>query len=310
MIMKGIDIYSETVITDWTSVKNSGYEAVMIKATEGINYVNPLINKQYKNAKNLKLKIGFYHFARKNNPLEEYTHFIDIINNYTQELRPALDYEIGNNPDFNFINQFMSINSNLILYTTHNIGDNSGIAASRIWMAEPNTNPKDTKNYAGIQYNWNGNVSGIQGNVDMDLFSDSFLLKDNTPVSTIKVIQQELNLVLKSNLLIDGIKGNLTIKAINKFKSIMGLVQDGIWDNKSIQAITEIYLQPLDCIKAPHHEFATRYIQFRVGRGKDNLGIFSTGTAKCLSIWQSKYSLSADGKCGPLTWDKLLNKNC
>lgn len=42
--MKGIDIYSDTIITDWNAVKGDGVQAVYIKATEGITYVNHLMD--------------------------------------------------------------------------------------------------------------------------------------------------------------------------------------------------------------------------------------------------------------------------
>lgn len=106
MLMKGIDIYSNTIITDWKALKEDGVEAVYIKATEGVTYVNSLMDSQYKNAKALGLKVGFYHFARANAPAEEYKHFMDAIAKYQQDLKPVLDYEVAN-PDMNFITAFI-----------------------------------------------------------------------------------------------------------------------------------------------------------------------------------------------------------
>ena len=48
---QGIDIFSETNVINWNDVKNSGIQMVYIKATEGINYVNPLMVSQYNGAK-------------------------------------------------------------------------------------------------------------------------------------------------------------------------------------------------------------------------------------------------------------------
>lgn len=313
--MKGIDIYSGTIITDWNGIKADGVEAVYIKATEGLNYENPLMDSQYKNAKNAGLKVGFYHFARRNNPVEEYKHFINTIRKYQQDLKPVLDYEVSN-PDFNFINKFMNQDSNLLLYASHNVADRSGLPKDKIWIAEPNTRPVGTNGYAGIQYTWIGRVNGIQGNVDMDLFS-RVILNSNIinvqpspqPVQTgdavVRIIQSQLNTVLKKGLVVDGIKGPLTIAAIKEFQGIMGLSQDGIWGPLTAGAIGEIYSRPVDGVKFPHYEYATRYIQWRVGGAVD--GTFDNATRSNVENWQRAHGLNVDGIVGPATWSKLLD---
>lgn len=134
--MKGIDIYSDTIITDWNAVKGDGVQAVYIKATEGITYVNHLMDSQYKSAKALGLKVGFYHFAARNTPAQEYQHFINTIEKYQQDLKPVLDYEVAN-PDMSFVAQFMALNPNLLLYAAHNVADKSGLSKNKIWIAEP-----------------------------------------------------------------------------------------------------------------------------------------------------------------------------
>lgn len=319
LVMKGIDIYSGTIITDWSAVKDSGVEAVYIKATEGLTYINPLMDSQYKNAKNQGLKIGFYHFAAKNNPVGEYRHFIDTIGKYEQDLKPVLDYEVSN-PDMSFLSQFMAQNSDLLLYAAHNVADKSGLPKNKIWIAEPNTRPTDTNGYAGIQYSWTGKINGIQGNVDMDIFSIDMLFNigntdsvinskqlQETVDPTVKIIQSQLNTLLKKGLAVDGIKAPLTTTAIKEFQRIMGLSQDGIWGPKTVAAVEEIYSRPVDGVPYPHYEYATRYIQMRVGAKVD--GIFSNETKVQVQNWQAKHGLRADGIVGLITWSKFLDEN-
>lgn len=313
--MKGIDIYNGTIITDWNAIKADGVEAVYIKATEGLTYKNPLMDSQYKNAKNAGLKVGFYHFARKNNSVEEYNHFMDTISKYQQDLKPVLDYETSN-PDFSFIKEFMNQNSDLLLYSSHNIADRSGVPKNKIWIAEPNTRPVDTNGYAGIQYTWIGRVNGIQGNADIDLFNRDILSNNiinvqpsPQPVQTgdpkVRIIQMQLNKVLKKGLVVDGIKGPKTIAAIKEFQGIMGLARDGIWGPLTVGAMEEIYSRSLDGVQFTHYEYATRYIQWRVGAAVD--GIFGDKTKYNVERWQRANGLIVDGIVGPATWSKLLD---
>ncbi len=212
--MKGIDIYSETVITDWDAIKNDGVEVVYIKLTDGLTYNNPKALEQYNAAKGVGLKVGPYHFGEYNNVNSEYSHFLSEASKYQWDLKYVLDYEIAN-PDFNYISQFMSKDTNLLLYGSHSIADKTGLPKSRIWIAEPadilNSNysvPTTVGEYAGIQYAWHGKIDGIQGDTSIDLFSSSILVKNNTviPVNpqpqqsgdpAVRIIQLQLNTLLK-----------------------------------------------------------------------------------------------------------------
>lgn len=310
---KGIDVFSGTNVTNWSSVKNSGIQMVYIKATEGVSYTNPLMNSQYNGAKNAGLLVGFYHFASTNSPTAEYQYFMNTISGYAQDLKPCLDYEVSN-ADYSFINQFMSQNSNLILYSCHSIADNTGIALNKIWIAEPGTAPADTRGYAGIQYSWTGQVNGISNaDVDMDYF-DSVVLLGSTPPPppptgdpAVMEIQRKLNTLLKLGLVVDGIQGPLTTAGIKQFQGIMGLTQDGIWGPMTGGASDQIFSRPTDGVPYPHYEYATRYIQFRVGGSID--GIFGYTTQSYVESWQSRHGLTPDGIVGPATWSMLLDQN-
>jgi lysozyme len=321
MGFKGIDIYSGTIITDWNAVKNDGVQAVYIKATEGKTYVNPLIDSQYKNAKERGMKVGFYHFAARNTPTEEYKHFMDTIAKYQQDLKPCLDYEVAN-PDMSFVAQFMALNSNLILYAAHNVADKSGLPKNKIWIAEPGASSNDTRGYAGLQYSWTGRVAGTQGNMDLDVFGSDVLIDSNNVVltaapqvqqpaqqgdPTVRIIQLQLNTLLKKGLIVDSVNGPLTIAAKKEFQGIMGLAQDAIWGIKTVAAVTEIYSRPLDGVKEKHYEYSTRFIQWVVGATID--GIFGNGTKVKVQNWQVAHGLVPDGVVGAATWKKLLDEN-
>lgn len=83
---------------DWQRVKRAGVVGAWVKATEGANLVNPLLNNQTQGARSAGLRVGFYHFARPNSTLDaraEAAHFSTVVRGLTtrRDLKPMLDYE-------------------------------------------------------------------------------------------------------------------------------------------------------------------------------------------------------------------------
>jgi lysozyme len=303
---QGIDVYSGTNVTDWNAVKNSGIQMVYIKATDGVTYTNPLMDSQYQGAKAAGILVGFYHFAEKNSPIDEYQHFMNITSKYQQDLKPCLDYEVSN-PDYDFINQFMAENSNLIFYSYHSIADNTGLPINKIWIAQPSTPPINIGGYAGIQYSSTGTVNGISNSqVDMDYY-DEEVLQGPPPIPgnpTVYTIQCQLNAMTHAGLVTDGIQGPLTTGKIEQFQEIVGISIDGIWGPQCVNATSQIYAEPL-CGLSYHEPLPTRLIQFRMGISID--GIFGNTTANSVKAWQKANGLVPDGIFGALSWDKLLS---
>jgi lysozyme len=216
----------------------------------------------------------------------------------------------------NFVAAFMALNPGLLLYAAHNVADKSGLPKNKIWIAEPGANSNDTKGYAGLQYSWTGRIAGAQGNMDIDIFSNDVLIDTNNVVlavapqvqqsgdPTVRIIQLQLNTLLKKGLAVDSFDGPLTIAAKKEFQGIMGLAQDAIWGVNTVKAVTEIYSRPLDGVKEEHYEYATRFIQWVVGATID--GIFGNGTKVKVQNWQATRGLVPDGVVGPATWAKML----
>ncbi|MDT8719555.1 peptidoglycan-binding protein [Clostridium sp. 19966] len=61
----------------------------------------------------------------------------------------------------------------------------------------------------------------------------------------------------------------------------------------------KFFSRPTDGVPYPHHDYATRYIQFRCGGSVD--GILRNITKSYVETWQSKHGLTADGVVGPAT---------
>lgn len=334
--MKGIDVYSGQGNVDFNAVKASGIEIVYIKATEGLTYNDKTLKEFYDGAKAAGLKVGFYHFMRRNDPYEEAEHFISKVEGLQVDCKYMLDVEAeefentGKNDTSTRIRQFydymQSKGYETGIYTYSSFYKDlfdDRVKNLPLWIAEYGVNkPNISVPYIGFQYSETGHINGIQGECDLDEFSDGILLGNANVLkasiqteqisqdNTVKIIQQQLNTLLKKGLVVDGIRGNATDSAIKEFQKTMGLVADGIWGAKTVEAVTEIFSKPLDWINAPHYEYATRYIQWRVGSGGDKAGYFSKGTANYVSQWQRNHGLNADGKCGTNTWSKMLDQNC
>lgn len=80
---------------DWGKVAHAGYRYVMIKATEGNDYINPWLRPDSMAAEIVKLHIGYYHFARplldQGNNQGDY--FTRAITGRPRDLGLALDME-------------------------------------------------------------------------------------------------------------------------------------------------------------------------------------------------------------------------
>ena len=139
----------------------------------------------------------------------------------------------------------MALNTNLIFYSSHSIADICNISNSDIWIAEPNTNPANTKTYAGIQTDFHGRVSGLSGDCDIDMFSN-LMLNDGVKISNIvgsvenmsiksgeksrrvSLLQAILNVIFTGSIkVIDGSFGAITLAVVIRYQKAMGLSADG-----------------------------------------------------------------------------------
>lgn len=94
MSMTGIDIASHQASLDVTTVP---CDFVIIKATEGVNYVNPYCDTHYQQAKRSGKLRGVYHFARNrsNSAEAEADFFVKNITGYIKDAVLVLDWEDG-----------------------------------------------------------------------------------------------------------------------------------------------------------------------------------------------------------------------
>lgn len=92
-MLKGIDISCWDKGFDLANA-NPGF--VIVKATEGLTFVDKCCDGFVQSAVRLGIPFGYYHFARSNDAAKEATYFYDQTKGYTGKGIPVLDFEVLN----------------------------------------------------------------------------------------------------------------------------------------------------------------------------------------------------------------------
>ena len=198
----GIDVSNWQGNIDWEQVKADGYTFAWAKSTEGMTYTDPMFFTNMENGLDANVIMGAYHFARPDNntPQEDAANFLNIASAYIGNgfLPPVLDLE---NPysggqailltdmftseelsnwaqawmveveTQTGISPFIYINGNYANYL------NSSLTEYGLWFAQPDENLSPPINigtwedWKFKQYSWWGDISGIQGDVDLNIFN-------------------------------------------------------------------------------------------------------------------------------------------
>lgn len=194
MVMRGIDISKWQSGIDLSAV-NADF--VIVKATEGIGYVDKSCDGFFQKALSLGKKLGFYHFARPtNDPVREADFFYNNCRGYFGKGIPILDWESGNTSNVAWAKRWLDRVYQLsgvkpVIYMSEsvvNANNWSAVAAADygLWVAKYRDNNPDYnynmanagsrpkvkwwKFYCMWQWTSTGRLNGYGGYLDCDVF--------------------------------------------------------------------------------------------------------------------------------------------
>lgn len=164
-------------------------DAVIVKATQGTGYINPICDSLYQAAKLAGKLLGVYHYASGGNATAEADFFLDNIQGYIGEAMLVLDWESGENAQWgnpNWCKEFCDRVSartgiNPVVYVQNSAVDQvANLTNNGLWIAQyADNNPMGwvdspwntiTVNHIMHQYTSTGRINGWSGNLDLSLF--------------------------------------------------------------------------------------------------------------------------------------------
>nr|WP_243150685.1 GH25 family lysozyme [Clostridium sporogenes] len=243
------------------AVKSGGISVVIIKATEGVQYVDPLLGQHYNSAKAAGLNIGFYHFmSEKTDPTQQAIDFWNSIKDKQFNVIPVLDIETNNQGRsqsqisdrcIQFLTKFKALSGlNCMIYTGGFFGrDNLDNRVKQYpgWIAHYGVNTPMATGFkvVGHQYTEDGRINGVNTRVDLNNFTDGIFIGSQNTIKETKEMKIQKMLVTIGypigNSGIDGIIGNGTITAIKAFQRDCNLAVDGILGTNTLDRLTKEY---------------------------------------------------------------------
>ena len=196
MVMRGNDISKWQSGIDLSAV-NADF--VIVKATEGIGYVDKSCDGFFQKALSLGKKLGFYHFARptaNNDPIREADFFYENCKGYFGKAIPILDWEAENKQNVAYAKAWLDrvyqrSGVKPVIYMSESVANAynwSSVANADygLWVAKYRDNNQDYnynmanagsrpkvkwwKFYCMWQWTSTGRLNGYSGNLDCNVF--------------------------------------------------------------------------------------------------------------------------------------------
>lgn len=183
----GIDVSKHNGVIDFAQVAADDYQFAFIKASEGKTYKDDAFDRNYRGAREAGLKVGAYHFFRKNRTgREQADNLLAVIRGKTLDLPVVIDLEDdwGNGATVDrqttlqrVMEMVKCLKDNgyrVMIYTNL---DGYGkyykniLGDCDLWLCSFNS--PDLMQHTGQrmqQYSHEGRVAGVDGDVDLNVF--------------------------------------------------------------------------------------------------------------------------------------------
>lgn len=185
---KGIDVSKWQGTIDWAKVKKAGIQFAMIRSSYG----SEKGQEDTKLAANVAgceandIPYGFYHYSYATSvdgAKKEAEYFLSVIKNYSPTMPVAFDLEDSSQSGLSkatltaMVKAFCDVVEKagyyVILYSNKSWLDGkynmSELSAYDVWLAQWGSSPTYSGSFGMWQYSATGSVSGITGDVDMDI---------------------------------------------------------------------------------------------------------------------------------------------
>lgn len=188
--VQGIDVSHHQGDINWSKVKADGWSFVIMKSTEGGDWKDTKFEQYYAEADKAGLAIGVYHYySFCMDPLIQANHFISVVGSLKGKLPPAVDVEFDNNCNKKISVQEFQKSFKIfiyalkkhygvypIVYCNEDFFDKylntSDFDSCFFWIRNVISQPEiANKKWTFWQYTAKGNVDGIKGSVDLNVYS-------------------------------------------------------------------------------------------------------------------------------------------
>jgi len=185
----GIDVSRHQLEINWDTIAVQEIDFVFMKATEGLELVDKRFLYNWGGTKKAGLKRGAYHFFHPTlSAIWQAKNFIKTVDLEYGDLPPVLDFEVTNKASEKLVlsrlQQWLTlveqhyhikpiIYTNQKLYRKYIVGN---FDKYPIWMARYNTlEPNMPQQWDFWQYGNRGQLRGIAGDVDFNVFRGGYL---------------------------------------------------------------------------------------------------------------------------------------
>lgn len=182
--LRGADLSAHNSVTDWNTLA-AAVDFVLLKATEGGNWNDRKFRTNYENARAAGLKVGAYHFFRfDRESLPQAINFFNAIWGKRLDFPAVIDVEEDGNPEgvdrdkvverIGQMVEFLESHGVRVMFYANKKSYSKYLehrfSEYPVWICSLSSEPDDNMNWIIWQFSHTGNLPGIKGEVDLNVF--------------------------------------------------------------------------------------------------------------------------------------------
>lgn len=194
-IVKGIDISHHNPILNWQAVLDQNISFAYMKASEGTSLTDRNYSFNYELAKKTNIRVGSYHFYTFGlSGKEQAQHFLKTAKFGIGDLIPVIDVEHSPANVYSKDEEYVALVIEELKVLENELYEHFGVHPiiytnkdcyklyvekhfpdNILWMCDLHNEPSDKiKNWKIWQFSHKGELPGIDGNIDLNYYRNSF----------------------------------------------------------------------------------------------------------------------------------------